>query len=71
MQQAVQDSDRCYSVDMLASNGKGNGSRNWSDKEVQSVILFSWVKHVSPIKIHCQLAEAYDGVIMRVKQIRK
>jgi len=42
----------------------------WSDK-VHSVILFLWVKHASPIKIHCQLTEAYGDVIMTVKQVRK
>ena len=42
--------------------------KTWSAKEVHSVILFLWVKHVSAIKIHCQLAEAYGDVLMRVKR---
>jgi hypothetical protein len=50
---------------------KAMAVETWSDKEVQSVILFLWVKYASPIKIHCQLAEAYGDVIMRVKQVRK
>jgi hypothetical protein len=43
----------------------------WSCKEVCSVIWFLWVKHVSPIKIHCQLIEVYGNGIINVKHVRK
>jgi hypothetical protein len=44
---------------------------SWSHEEVFSVIQFLWVKHVSPIEIHCQLIEVYGDGIMSVQYVRK
>jgi uroporphyrinogen-III decarboxylase len=42
-----------------------------SYEEFHSVIQFSWAKHVSPVKIHCQLTVVCGDVVMNVQQIRK
>jgi hypothetical protein len=41
-----------------------------SCEEIHSVIQFSWAKHVSPVKIHCQLTALCSDVVMNVQHIR-